>query len=272
MSMCRAERQLPQNDPHGDRGQVIRLLWAGVAAVICASALLCALFLRHLPDPVRGGRAGVSDIPVYSVMTDENVFRHHDNDCMKIALTFDDGPSPLYTEAILDYLREEDIHATFFLVGSQARMCPELVKREMAEGHELGNHTDTHPHLSKQTPESLRKEVLLCEETVYELTERHTRLFRPPEGYCTEAISRMSAGLDYRIILWNIDTRDWDRAKAPDIAEEILSTVQAGDIILFHDCVSRRDPQTLEALKLVVPALKERGYRFVTVSELIDTN
>lgn len=218
----------------------------------------------------------------YSVMTDSNVFRHHDNDCMKIALTFDDGPSPLYTAAILDYLKEEQIHATFFVVGSQARNNPELLRREEAEGHEIGNHTDSHPRLSKlpsvknasacSEGSALRREIEACAETVYELTEIRTTLFRPPEGYCTEAISAAAADMDYRIILWNIDTRDWDNAMADDIARNILDTVTAGDIILFHDSVSRRESQTLAALKQIVPVLKERGYQFVTVSELIDTN
>lgn len=239
----------------------------------------------------------------YSVMTDENVFRHHDNDCMKIALTFDDGPSALYTADILDYLKSEGVHATFFVVGTQARENAALLLREEAEGHEIGNHTDTHPRLSgKQFSvcdrcggvithgggacpaaagesaggtqcvcTALIREIEACADTVYELSERQTTLFRPPEGYCTEEISAVAAAMDYRIILWNIDTRDWDRAMAPEIASQILETVTSGDIILFHDSVSRRDPQTLQALKLIVPALKEQGYQFVTVSELIDT-
>ncbi len=207
----------------------------------------------------------------YSVMTDENVFRHHDNDCMKIAITFDDGPSPIYTPDILDYLKEEGITATFFLVGSQVRIAPSLVQREAAEGHELGNHTDAHPHVSKLSMDALRREVLSCERAVYELTETRTLLFRPPEGHCSQSISDMLRGLDYRIILWNIDTRDWDRATAVQIADTVLSQVKSGDIILFHDCVSRKDSQTLAALKLIVPELKARGYQFVTVSELIDT-
>lgn len=207
----------------------------------------------------------------YSVMTDENVFRHHDNDCMKIAITFDDGPSPIYTPAILDYLKEEGVTATFFLVGSQVRMAPALVRREIDEGHEIGNHTDGHPHLSKLPIEALRREVLSCEQMIYELTETRTLLFRPPEGYCSQAISDMVAGLDYRIILWNIDTRDWDHATAEEIAENVLFSVKSGDIILFHDCVSRKDSQTLAALKLIIPQLKEREYQFVSVSELIDT-
>ena len=241
-----------------------------------------------------------SAVPTYSVMTDENVFRHHDNDCMKIALTFDDGPSALYTADILDYLRQEGVHATFFVVGSQARSNPELLLREEAEGHEIGNHTDTHPRLSgKQFSvcdkcggvithdgsvcpaasggvgscvcTALIREIEACADTVYELSERQTCMFRPPEGYCTEEISAVASAMDYRIILWNIDTRDWDKASADEIASQVLTDVQSGDIILFHDSVSRRDPQTLQALKMIIPALKERGYQFVTVSELIDT-
>ena len=238
--------------------------------------------------------------PTYSVMTDENVFRHHDNDCMKIALTFDDGPSPLYTADILDYLKSEGVRATFFIVGSQARANPELLLREEREGHEIGNHTDTHPRLSGKQfsvcdrcggvithdgsicPASstgvggcvctaLIREIEACADTVYELSERQTTLFRPPEGYCTEEISAVASAMDYRIILWNIDTRDWDKATADEIASHVLGNVQSGDIILFHDSVSRRDPQTLTAIKTIIPALKERGFQFVTVSELIDT-
>ncbi len=226
----------------------------------------------------------------YSIMTDKNVFRHHDNGCMKIALTFDDGPSPVYTPAILDYLASEDIRATFFVVGAQAQLSPELLRREEAEGHEIGNHTDSHPRLSRAPfdgvsctdaagdasaqREALRAEIEACAKTVYETTEIRTTLFRPPEGYCTETISAVCRDMDYRIILWNIDTRDWDRrtTDAKAVAAHILDNVCAGDIILFHDCVSRKDSITLDALKLVIPELKSRGYQFVTVSELIGTD
>ncbi len=241
-------------------------------------ALFCAAWMTAVPSPVSA----------YSVMTDENVFRHHTNDCMKIALTFDDGPSPIHTPAILDYLAEEDIRATFFVVGSQARMCPDLLRREEAAGHEIGNHTDSHPRLScapfdgvscgagalASQSAALRAEIEACADTVYETTEIRTTLFRPPEGYCTETISAVCSEMDYRIILWNIDTRDWDRATtdASAVAKSILDTVEPGDIILFHDCVSRKNSLTLDALRQIVPELKARGYQFVTVSELIGTD
>ena len=213
-----------------------------------------------------------ADAEAYSIMNDRNVFRQHKNDCMKIALTFDDGPSAKYTSDILDYLRDEDIRATFFVVGSQARANPELVAREEAEGHEIGNHTDSHPHLRHEPIPTLQAEILACERTVYELTDTRTTLFRPPEGHCTADISALVEGLDYRIILWNIDTRDWADTTAAGITENILTNVQSGDIILFHDSVSRKESQTLNALKAVVPELKRRGYRFVTVSELLGTD
>ncbi len=287
---------------HTHNGMVLLLHPTSATNAAILDRLLCAW-------EEQGYRFGTLDelcreeentVPTYSVMTDENVFRHHDNDCMKIALTFDDGPSALYTADILDYLREEGVHATFFVVGSQARSNPDLLLREEAEGHEIGNHTDTHPRLSgKQFSvcdkcggvithdgsvcpaasggvgscvcTALIREIEACADTVYELSERQTCLFRPPEGYCTEEISAVASAMDYRIILWNIDTRDWDKASADEIASQVLTDVQSGDIILFHDSVSRRDPQTLQALKLIIPALKERGYQFVTVSELIDT-
>lgn len=225
---------------------------------IAAALLLTVSFLFHAN--------------AYSIMNDRNVFRQHKNDCMKIALTFDDGPSAKYTPDILDYLRDEEIHATFFVVGSQARANPELVAREEAEGHEIGNHTDSHPHLRHEPIPTLQAEILACERTVCELTDTRTTLFRPPEGHCSADISALVEGLDYRIILWNIDTRDWADATAAGITENILSNVQSGDIILFHDSVSRKDSQTLIALKAVVPELKRRGYRFVTVSELLGTD
>lgn len=287
---------------HTHNGMVLLLHPTSATNAAILDRLLCAW-------EEQGYRFGTLDelcrdtentVPTYSVMTDENVFRHHDNDCMKIALTFDDGPSARYTADILDYLKEEDIHATFFVVGTQARNNPELLLREETEGHEIGNHTDTHPRLSgKQFSvcdrcggvithdgstcpaassgvggcvcTALIREIEACADTVYELSERQTNLFRPPEGYCTEEISAVASAMDYRIILWNIDTRDWDKATADEIASQVLTDVQSGDIILFHDSVSRRDPQTLQALKMIIPVLKERGYQFVTVSELIDT-
>ena len=286
---------------HTHNGMVLLLHPTSSTNAAILDRLLCAW-------EEQGYRFGMLDelcreadtVPTYSVMTDKNVFRHHDNDCMKIALTFDDGPSALYTADILDYLQSEGVRATFFVVGSQARNNPELLLREEAEGHEIGNHTDTHPRLSgKQFSvcdrcggvimhdgstcpaassgvggcvcTALIREIEACADTVYELSERQTSLFRPPEGYCTEEISAVASAMDYRIILWNIDTRDWDKATADEIASQVLSDVQSGDIILFHDSVSRRDPQTLQALRQIIPVLKERGFQFVTVSELIDT-
>lgn len=197
-----------------------------------------------------------------------NVFRFKRNDGKKIALTFDDGPNPVYTEQILDILRENEVHATFFVIGENAKRYPELITREIAEGHEVGNHTFDHPHLQKLTKEALTREILMGEEALYEIDDYRPRLFRPPEGMCSEEIIACAEELDYSVILWSIDTLDWAHHSVENITENVMTNIRDGDIILFHDHVSKISP-TPEVLRQIIPQLKELGYRFVTVSELI---
>lgn len=187
---------------------------------------------------------------------------------MKIALTFDDGPNAVYTEQILEILKENEIHATFFVIGENAKRYPDLITREITEGHEVGNHTYHHPHLKKLTSDALRNEILLGEETLYEIDDYRPRLFRPPEGMCNEEIISCAEELDYSVILWSIDTLDWAHNSVEKIVDTIMSDIRDGDIILFHDHVTKVSP-TPEALRMIIPRLKELGYSFVTVSELI---
>ena len=207
----------------------------------------------------------------YTPVRDDNVFSHHKNSQKKIALTFDDGPHSVYTAQILDLLAEYDIKATFFLVGENAQKYPNLVLREENEGHELGNHTFTHPKIAKLTPQALQLEILKNERLIYELTEGRTKLFRPPEGLCTQKISDLASSLDYNIIQWNIDTLDWAHNKSEEIISLVTKKIQPGDILLFHDYIVGESP-TLSALEKIIPALLKEGYQFVTVSELIHSN
>ena len=231
--------------------------------VLRRAALIAMTFCTVMLS-VHGAQGGGS----YSPMRDENVFRRHDNAYRKIALTFDDGPHPVYTAQILDLLREYDARATFFVIGSNAAQYPDLLQREAAEGHEIGNHTYTHCRMTKATRASLGQEILQCENVVEELTDERPDLFRPPEGKCTAMISDLAKSLDYRIVLWRIDTLDWKHRPADVIADEVLSGVTSGDIILFHDYVGGKS-QTVEALRIILPALREQGYDMVTVSELL---
>lgn len=185
----------------------------------------------------------------------------------KVALTFDDGPHPKLTGPILDLLAEYDIKATFFTIGINAQTNPELVERELAEGHEIGNHTQTHANLSALSYQEVYDEVLAAEKAVFAENKYKTHLLRPPGGNVGENVMRLASNLHYDLILWSVDTRDWAHTDAATIVSTVNKNVKNGDVILFHDYVSGKS-HTLEALKQLIPELLSRGYEFVTVSEL----
>ena len=203
-------------------------------------------------------------------ISDTEIHRKHENNCMKIALTFDDGPHPRYTPLILEILDEYGIKATFFTVGINAHYYPDTLRMVAARGHEIGNHTYSHPRVGHMDQNKLENEIYLCEETIYEITDCKTKLFRPPEGMIDSGILNVLQGLDYRVILWDIDTRDWAHTSPKEIAENVINTVSSGDIILMHDYIGVNSP-TCDAMRIFIPELIEKGYRFVVVSELIDT-
>ena len=185
-----------------------------------------------------------------------------------IALTFDDGPHPRLTPEILDILEEYDVKATFFVVGYNASYYPDLVKAEADAGHEVGNHTFSHANLREASYEELCREISGTERLIYENTEFRTRLLRPPEGIYSTMVCDAAEDFDYTIVLWSIDTRDWAHTPSERIAENVLSEVRGGDIILFHDFIGTDSP-TPDALRQILPVLIADGYRFVTVSELL---
>lgn len=184
-----------------------------------------------------------------------------------VALTFDDGPHPTLTAPILDLLAQYGIKATFFTIGENAELHPELVGRELAEGHEVGNHTQTHPNLSELSYKAACDEVLAAENTVYEENEYHTHLLRPPGGNVGKNVIRLAKDLGYDLVLWSVDTRDWEHTDTDSIVRTVSDNVESGDVILFHDYISG-ESHTLDALRRLIPSLLSQGYEFVTVSEL----
>lgn len=198
------------------------------------------------------------------------IHRKHENNEMKIALTFDDGPHPRYTPKILEILKKYNIKATFFSVGINAYYYPDTLKKVIAAGHEIGNHTYTHPKVCKIEKGRLQKEIEDCENILYEFGEYKTKLFRPPEGMIDGDILNIINDLDYDVILWDIDTRDWAHTPPDQIAQKVIKNISSGDIILMHDYIGVNSP-TCEALELFIPELLKKGYKFVTVSELIGT-
>ena len=200
---------------------------------------------------------------------DEIVYHRRKNDRMEIALSFDDGPHPRLTPVILKILEEYGIKATFFMVGENVGYYPAAAEAVAAAGHEIGNHTFSHRKFNRMSEAEMRREISDCEDALADVTHTPIRFIRPPEGQMNETMSRVIRALDYRIILWDVDTRDWAHTPPDAIATHILDTVQAGDIILMHDFIGYDSP-TPEALRRVIPALLDRGYRFVTVGELVD--
>lgn len=186
----------------------------------------------------------------------------------KIALTFDDGPHPRYTEKILKILENYGITATFFVIGTNAVSYPEALQKIIDSGCEIGNHTNSHGKISAQKEEDIKKEILLCETVLLSATGIRPTLFRPPEGRITEGVKQAASSLRYDVILWSIDTLDWAMNSVENIEKMVCEQVRGGDIILMHDYVSGGNI-TCEALQRIIPKLLDEGYEFVTVSELI---
>ena len=200
---------------------------------------------------------------------DEMIYHSRHNDRMEIALSFDDGPHPRLTPVILSILEEYGIKATFFMVGENVGYYTAAARAVAEAGHEIGNHTFSHRKFDRLGAEELRREIFSCEEAISSVSDSPIRFIRPPEGQMSDTMRQVMGELDYRVILWDVDTRDWAHTPPAAICRHILDTVQAGDIILMHDFIGYNSP-TPEALRLVIPALLERGFRFVTVGELVE--
>jgi len=185
----------------------------------------------------------------------------------RIALTFDDGPHPVYTPMILDILKENGIKATFFIIGENAEKHPDIVRRIIAEGHEIGNHTYSHPHLKNIGEKQLTKELKETEKLLKEKFSYTPALFRPPEGYCCSAVTNSVNTMGYTMVLWDVDTTDWAHNPSDNIVKTVLASTKDGSIILCHDFVTKPSP-TPDAIRVFIPKLKAKGYNFVTVSEL----
>lgn len=186
-----------------------------------------------------------------------------------VALTFDDGPHPRYTPMILDILSEYGAKATFFVIGKNMELYGDAARRAASEGHEIGNHTYAHPALSGISDAEFEREVLRNEALIEEYTGMPPAVFRPPEGYCTPSVERIVTQNGGTVILWNVDTMDWAGCPSDAIVKNVMKNTVPGSIILFHDYVGK-ESTTINALKEILPRLSAAGYRFVTVSELIE--
>lgn len=187
----------------------------------------------------------------------------------RIALTFDDGPSPYYTQQVLDTLHRFGIRATFFVIGRQAAAFPDLVRAEAAAGHEVENHTWNHADLTRVGPDRAANEIANTAGEVLLLTGRAPRYLRPPYGHQNADVRLDAAAMGEDTILWNVDPRDWSLPGAWYIQYNVLATARDGAVVIMHDGGGRRD-ETVTALQTLIPRLKARGFQFVTVQQLFD--
>lgn len=196
------------------------------------------------------------------------VFKFKNNEDKKIALTFDDGPHPVITKKILDILDKYGVKATFFVVGVNVKNYPSAFECIVERGHEIGNHTYSHSVLNKRPKEMISKEIDMTEERISSASKKRSGLIRPPCGEYDETLVKIALENDYKIVLWNIDTKDWAHVSKKSIIDNVMDNVNGGDIILFHDYISGKN-NTIEALDYLIPKLISDGYEFVSVSELL---
>ena len=186
-----------------------------------------------------------------------------------VAFTFDDGPNSRYTPQVLDIFRHAGGKATFFMIGQQIDAHPATAAAVHAAGHELGNHTLTHPRLTQLAPDAVRAELVQTDERIQRITGAPVSTFRPPFLEVNDEILVLAAKLGYWSIgAVNLGTRDWEQPGIDHILEKTREYIRSGSILVFHDGFGDRS-QSVEAVRILVAELAAQDYRFVTVSGLL---
>lgn len=180
----------------------------------------------------------------------------------KVAITFDDGPNPLYTEMLLEGLKERNVKATFFLIGKEVKEYPDIVKRMYEEGHLIGNHTYEHVNLCEVDTKQVKWQVEQTNDLIYEVTGERPVYIRPPYGCWNKQMEEETGMLE---ILWSVDPRDWECNDTDVLISRVLKQVDDEGIILFHD----GSQSSVDAALTVIDILQERGYEFVLASEVL---
>lgn len=198
--------------------------------------------------------SGRSNNPVFQVNTKKPL----------VALTVNVAWGEEFLPGLLTVLKERGTKATFFMVGDWVRQFPDLTRAIAADGHELGNHSWSHPYPTQVGAEELKEEIRRTEELLVEITKTKPVLFAPPYGEWDRKVVATAAELGYRTIMWSADTVDWQRPGVETIVARVLENIQPGGIVLMHPT-----DQTVKALPLILDGLKEKGLQPVTVSELL---
>lgn len=183
----------------------------------------------------------------------------------KIAITFDDGPHPVYTLKLLDGLAQRNVKATFFIIGESAERYPEVIKRIHDEGHLLGNHTYSHVQLTCISSTKAIEEIHKTNDILSSITGENVRYIRPPFGLYNKTLAASS---DLVPVLWTVDPRDWSVLNTNSVVSHVVKKVKENDVILLHDIFDT----SVDAALQIIDSLLEQGYTFVTVDELMESN
>jgi peptidoglycan/xylan/chitin deacetylase (PgdA/CDA1 family) len=208
--------------------------------------------------------------PVVPDSTDKLTFMKRKTGKKWIALTYDDGPVPSFTPRLAEYLKTNNVPATFYLLGQMVKAHPELVKSLAADGFELANHSYTHPDLKRQSAEKVRKELQDTHDLIKEVSGIDVKTMRPPYGNHNSMVDEICKDMGYKVILWDVDTEDWRKRSADSMMNTILKETGDGSIILMHDRKHAGRDTVLEVTRKTVEHFRAKGYTFVTVSQLLD--
>ncbi|MBQ3262618.1 MAG: polysaccharide deacetylase family protein [Oscillospiraceae bacterium] len=231
----------------------LRRILSGAALVVCAALVLWAV---HQPSIV-GASVSSRQLPIYRVQSAEK----------RVALSFDAAWGNEDTQTLIDILSSHDVRATFFLVGQWVEKYPESVQALAAAGEEVMNHSETHPHLNSLTTDEVQQEVNACSDRIEALTGARPTLFRCPYGEYDDHVIEAIRAIGVTPIQWDVDSLDWKGISAEEISSRVLSKVQPGSIVLFHNAAEH----TPEALAGIIESLQADGYTIVPISELILT-
>jgi len=211
-----------------------------------------------------------------AILTRKGTIYRIKTDKKRAVLTFDDGPSPIWTPKILDELKSVNVKATFFMIGHHVQKYPEIARRVAEEGHTIGNHGYAHSVMFYYTPAEIEEEIKYTEYVIKKITAQTTQYFRPPKAWLRNNIKEKINDMGYQIILWSLNSKDWVSFNHKSIVQYISKNIKNGDILLFHDSGNvasteggnRR--QTVKAISLLARTLRDKGFEFVTIEELIN--
>lgn len=198
--------------------------------------------------------------------TDSRIIRKVPTTHKVVAMTFDDGPHYRTTPEILAVLKEKQVKATFFTLGSNAEKHPELLAKVQADGHEIGTHAYSHKLLTRMKLTECEQELDKAEQILGTIGIKPV-LFRPPGGAWNDGVIKAARDRGYDVILWSIDTRDWARPSVDHVVQEVFKNIKPGSIILFHD--GEDSLPTPQAIRIIIDGLRLQGYQMVTVGELL---